>query len=100
MSRYQPNSITLYLQPINNQQPYQINNCANWLVGIGYFKTFINARNYLSVIERVKPWIFRNIMSKYYDVTEYKYPIMNTININTYRTSKYNHYGDEPHMYI
>jgi hypothetical protein len=99
MSGLRSNSITLYLRPTENQQPYQLNNCAEWLVVLGYFNNFINARRYIAHLEYNYPWKFKAVMSNYYDAVDYKQNMTHKKNVNSYQTMSDKYYGDEPHMY-
>lgn len=94
------NSLTLYLRPIADQQPYVLNNVAKWLVARGDFKDFWRARHWLAILEDNHPWQFKTVISQYHDETDvkkspHKYPLA----VNDYRCTSSNIYGDEPHMY-
>ena len=99
MSSTRPNSTTLYLRPIEYQQPYQIRNAANMLVKQGQFNCVINATNWLVNLEESNSWKFKHIMDKYYELTDYKTDYKNTYDINTYMSNNHNAYGEEPHMW-
>ena len=99
MSGYRVNELTLYLRPIENQPPYQIHNCANWLVKKRYAKNFTIARLWLDKLLVSDVWRFKSLMSAYYADTDYKSKELEFKDVNSYRTSKSNIYGDELHMY-
>jgi len=99
MSGLRPNSITLYLRPIAYQQRYQIRNAAAWLVQKKFFVSFNKALKYMLFLEEYKPSTYANIMSAYYDAVDYKVSYKRTYNINDYRSSDSNLYGQEPHMW-
>lgn len=95
------NSTTLYLRPVADQQPYVLNNIAKWLVTCGYFNNFMRARYWLAVLEDNHQWQFKAVISQYHDEadvkkTYYRHPL----NVNDYRSTHSNIYGDEPHMYF
>ena len=100
MSGYRVNELTLYLRPIENQPPYQIHNCAVWLARKGYAKNPINARIWLDKLQESNIWRFKSIMSAYYADTDYKPIDFEFKDVNQYRTSKLNTYGDDLHMYM
>lgn len=96
-----PISTTLYLRPTEYQTRYQIRNAAAWLVKKKQFILFDNAIRYLIYLQNKRPYKFKEIMAAYYDtLTDDKSYISMTYKpIDTYRTSHYKSYGDEPHMW-
>lgn len=105
MSSYRKNSITMYLRPLEYQQRYQIRNAAKWLVYKKKFLHFNNALRWLSYLEKTNPWVYKNILSTYYKETDYKTYFKSSVysnnyDVNFYKTSNYNSYGDEPHMWF
>ena len=99
MSGVRYNDLSIYLRPIEDQQPYQLNNAAKWLVSIGNFKTFYQARRYISYIEYMHPWRFKTLMSNFHAATDLRKNFKVFRSLDDYRTSNVNSYGDEPHMY-
>ncbi len=97
-STYRPNSITLYLRPIANIQPYQIYNCAIWLVLTKRFKCVQSARKWLLELEMYKIWEFKAIMSAYFEYME-RSAQFSIYDVNTYRSSPIPTYGEDPNMY-
>lgn len=95
MSGLYPNSLTLYLRPLDALQPYTINNCARWLVLNKKFKDFISARLWLQYQEDNHPFNFKAIMSHYFDVNDYKADYKSKRNVDLYHTSVGGEYGEE-----
>ena len=95
---YNNPGLVLYLRPSAAIQPYRISECAQWLVELGRFKTYRNARLYLNYIGENDRNQFRYIMSLYFDNNIYRYkPIYN--NVNTYHADMdIERYGEQ-HMY-
>ena len=100
MSGYRNNEVALYLRPISNQQEYQLNNAAKWLVKRNRFRSVREARMYIHYLEYERPWQYKTLMSNYYAAHNMGHKFMKTININEYTTGNMNVYGDEPHMYM
>ena len=99
MSGLSLNSLTLYLRPTEALQPYQINNCARWLVEQGKFAEYHQARNWLFVMEETQPFRFKAVMSKYYEATEYTQDYKSKRDVNQYQSTKNNSYGEDSHMW-
>jgi len=104
MSGHRNNSIALYLRPIDSIPPYQIDNCAKWLVATGQIKGLYQARVWINTLQYKQPWRFKTLMSNYYaiifDGHIFNKPHENKYTeVNEYTTSNNNSYGNEPHMY-
>lgn len=97
---YSRNGLTLYLRPMAEIPAYQVNNCAKWLVSMGQFKNFLEAKIWLISQEQNAPWNFRAIMSEYFDVNDYQSDFKSKRDVNKYRSTKSNYYGDEAHMWF
>jgi len=98
MSGLMRNSLTLYLRPIENIPPYRVNDCAIWMVSHGKFKTFIDAKKWLLIMEEQKPWIYKAIMANYFDAVDYKPSVIDHRDVNKYKSSISNSYGEDAHM--
>ena len=96
---YTKNSITLYLRPQAAIPAYQVNNCATWLVKRGDFKTYLDAKMWLVNQEQNSPWNYRAIMSEYFEANDYQSDYKSHRDVNKYRSSASNYYGEEPHMW-
>jgi hypothetical protein len=99
MSGLQPNSLTLYLRPIENIQPYRVIGCAKWLVQNGKFKTLYDAMTWLNVMAAKQPFIYKAILSDYFNAVDYKQDFLDKRDVNKYRSSATNLYGEEAHMW-
>lgn len=99
MSNYARNSLSLFARP-DTSQPYQIVNCAMWLVRLGKFENLTNAYNVLIDMQLHAPNKFKLIMSDYHDAVDYKSPDTYQSNkrVNEYRSPQ-PAYGEDPHMY-
>jgi hypothetical protein len=105
MSGLIPNSTTLYLRPIENIPPYQVNNCAIWLYhnktyNNRKFRSAYEAKMWLINTEEQNPYLYKAIFAEFYDNTQYQASVLSGRNVNKYHTSTYNSYGDEPHMWF
>lgn len=100
MSGLSPNSLTLYLRPLAAIPPYQVNNCARWLLMNGMFRNYRDARMWLNGLEQNQPWRFKSIMSSYYDSTDYKQDYIDKRDVNKYRSTNTKSYGEDPHMWF
>lgn len=100
MSGLVPNSLTLYLRPIENIQPYRVNDCAKWLVLNGKFKSFKDAMKWLILIEQVEPFLYKAVFADYFNATDYKQDFIDKRDVNKYRSSATNFYGEDPHMWF
>jgi hypothetical protein len=100
MSGLIKNEITLYLKPISSLQPYQINDCARWLVSLKRFEDYHSARLWLNYLEQHHVWRFKAIMADYFNATDYAQDFIDKRDVNAYRSSASNSYGDEPHMWF
>lgn len=100
-SGWRPNSTTLYLRPVADQQPYQLERMARWLVARGDFKQIHRARHWLAILEDNHLWQFRAVLAMYYAETDVvKHPYQYPLQVNDYRSTHTNLYGDEPHMWF
>lgn len=99
MSGLQLNELTLYLRPLAAIPPYRVNDCATWLVANGKFPNFTTARMWLSKLEETNPWTFKAVMSSYFSSVDYKQDYIDKRDVNKYRSSATNSYGEEPHMW-
>jgi hypothetical protein len=99
MSGLIPNSLTLYLRPVEYIPPFQVNNCARWMVAHNKFSTFLHAKKWLLVMEETKPWIYKAVMANYFDATDYKPSVNSNRDVNQYRSTNSNSYGEEWHMW-
>lgn len=99
MSGLIPNSLTLYLRPLASIEPYRVNDCAKWLVIKGKFKTYKDAITWLMDIEETQPWIYKAIFSDFFNDVDYKQNYKDKRDVNKYRSSCTNSYGEEPHMW-
>jgi hypothetical protein len=99
MSGLRPNSVTLYLRPIENIPPYRVRECAQWLVNHRKFPTVDIAHRWLLLMEDQDPWKYKAILANYFDAVDYTPSYVDdTKNVNDYRSSNTNYYGEEPHM--
>lgn len=99
MDHQQDISIKLYLRPIENIKPYQIDNCAKWMFKLGYFSSLNESRYWIKNLEYQSPWKFKTLMSNYFLSMYQTKPNINKYTaVNNYVTSNINSYG-EPHMY-
>lgn len=96
---YSLNSLTLYLRPHAAIPPYRVNDCANWLVKQGQFKTYYEAKLWLIKEEQDNPWNYKAVMSQYFDATDYQSDYKSHRDVNKYRSTKSNYYGEDPHMW-
>ena len=106
MSGYRANELTLYLRPIDTQPPYQINNCAIWMVKNKYAANKAIADKQLAYLYKHNIWRYKSLLSAYYmDTDEAIHDYSTHKDVNKYATSslkendKANRYGDELHMY-
>jgi len=90
--------LVLYLRPIAAIQPYRIAECALWLVEIGEFKNYTDARSWLNYVEDRNPNQFRHVMSLYFNnnITRYIPPKRD---VNKYHENWPSERYGEPHMY-
>jgi hypothetical protein len=100
MNRYRVNSDTLYLRPIENQPNYQIQNAARWLVAKGEKPTYKQALHYVIYLESTYPWKFKTLMASFYDKFDHTIKRMKYKDVNTYKSTDSNFYGDEWHMWF
>lgn len=100
MSNYHLNEIITYLRPIEFQKPYQIKNCAKWLVKKGYAKNMLHADRFLYNLQNHDVWRFKSIMSAFYADTERQFKLHKGRKANYYQTSNVNTYGEDLHMYM
>jgi len=93
------NALALYLRPLEDQQPYILDQVAQWLVDKKDFPNFKLARQYLFYLEEKYPWRFKTILSNYYEATDIYKNFMVYKSVDDYQTSHTNAYGEEPHMW-
>ena len=94
-------AVVLYLRPSDAIQEYRIVECANWLVSIGQFDTYLEARTYLGNAQLYNKQLFRNMMSRYFDAVLFRSRTYGgkEHNVNEYHAEyPVESYG-EPHMY-
>lgn len=96
---YTKNSLTLYMRPMASIPPYQVNNCAKWLVQRGQFKDFLQAKLWLINQEQTEPWNYRAILAEYFDATDYQSDYKSKRDVNKYRSTQSNYYGEDAHMW-
>jgi hypothetical protein len=99
MSGLVPNSITLYLRPTDAIQPYNVRQCAIWLVKKKVFTDVNKAISWLLFAEENDAFQYKAVMSKYFEETDYRVEFHRGRDVNKYRSSSSNYYGDEPHMW-
>ena len=108
MSLSRPNSETLYLIPIANQQPYILENVSKWLIKKNNFKNIQEAYSYLLYLEKNNALQYKNTISRYHEENDFKigYSLQYGpdkdlySHVNEYQTSTNNLYGDDPHLYL
>mgnify|MGYP001605877516 CR=1 FL=1 len=100
MASFQNKSITMYLKPLDTQPASALNKCARWLVIEGRYGTYEGAVKYLAELQYNDIQKYRRILSEYYNATEQKKEFVVRKDVNKYRSTVSNSYGDEPHMYI
>ncbi len=105
MSGLVPNSLTLYLRPVEYIPPFQVENCAAWLlkhktINNRKFRSVVEAKLWLINVEENDPYLYKAIFSEFYEHTDYKSNVLSGRNVNKYQTSTYNSYGDEAHMWF
>ena len=105
MSGHTRDSVTIYLRPYANVPPYQIDNCAKWLIQLGHFPNFHTAHSWIMRLYNYSPWKFKTLMSNYYAAhfdghMRIKQGVTKYEAINRYQTGYVNSYGEEPHMYM
>ncbi len=99
MSHLPPNSLSLYLRPLAHIEPYQINNCATWLVLKGKFPDYHSARAYLDHLENHNSSEFKNLMSYFFEQTDTKHVMISPFkNVNRYQSTRQKGSYGEPHM--
>jgi hypothetical protein len=102
MSQFEKNELAIFLRPAVAIPPYQVNNCARWLVSEKKFQTYDQARTWLNLQETTNSDNFKYIMGQFYiaDNTRSNYTTTPEKNVNDYHTSKNNGYGEEAHMWF
>ncbi len=99
------NNTTIFLRPIEYINPRQFRLAAHWLVSIRKFPNVQSAESWLSKISYDNPQLFKIVMSNYftYEIEKNKIPYVAKINdvndVEKYRSSSSNYYGEEPHMW-
>lgn len=99
MSGLRPNSLTLYLRPQAEIQPYREHDCARWLVERKKFRDVLTAKLWLTNMAESNPWIYRAVLSEYFEATDYKQDYHSKRDVNKYRSTTSNYYGEELHMW-
>ena len=96
---YLQNSLTLYMRPMENIPAYQIRNAANFLVFNNKFRTYQDALKYLLYTRIYAPWNFKAAMSDFYAAYDVTHKLSKAIDVNSYRSTNSNLYGEEYHMW-
>ena len=100
MANQEYNNITLYLRPISNIPEYRIRGASRWLIHHfpNQFKNEINARLYLLSLSRENPSVYRSILRRYFEASDYHVETLPKRNPNKYYTAYSNSYGNDIHM--
>ncbi len=101
MATQMRNDIMLYLMPIANIPEYRIRGACRWLVA-HFPSRFVNethARIYLMNLQQTSPQVYRSIIRRYYQASDYMPETLPKRNCNRYFSNGVNEYGDELHMY-
>lgn len=95
------NSQTLYLRPIANIPEYRIRGCCRWLLAhYPYqFRNETDARLYLLGIWQTNPSLYRSILRRYFEASDYHVDTMPKRDCNRYFSTYGNSYGEDVHMY-
>jgi hypothetical protein len=100
MANQEYNNITLYLRPISNIPEYRIRGACRWLMAHfpGQFKNEINARLYLLSLSRENPTVYKSILRRYFEASDYHVNTLPKRDPNRYYTAYSNAYGNDNHM--
>lgn len=79
--------------------PYQVSNCAHWLVSNGKFRDHATAMVWLQHKERFDAFRYKAVLAAYFEATDYKQDYMDHRDVNKYRSSISNSYGEDSHMW-
>lgn len=104
MSGLIPNSLTLYLRPIENIPPRVIYMCAEWMVKNNILKnpkidTVDKALKWLTYAEDKESYNYKAVLSRFFDANDFQTKPYDTRNVNKYQSSSNNLYGEDPHMW-
>jgi hypothetical protein len=96
------NSQTLYLRPISNIPQYRLRGAARWMI-YHYphqFNNVIQAKLYLMGIEQTNPQLYKSILRRYFEASDYSLPKVPTWrDPNRYFSTHNNSYGEDLHTY-
>ena len=93
-----PNSVTMWLRPIEYQQEYRIFDAAKWLSRRRRCGQHIALKTILHMRTH-RPWDFKTLMSAYYAAVDYETRYIPAGDPNTYRSNSATAYGEDPHMW-
>lgn len=95
MAYTRQNSLTLYLQPIDKLPVYQVKNVAAWMVKMNLAANYQQAYRSIYWMSIYKQDAYRDLISWYFEATDYHPPYKNTYDINDYRSTDINYYGED-----
>jgi hypothetical protein len=98
MSGLVPNSLTLYLRPIEYIPPFVINDCATWLVKNGKFPNIYSAKMWLANTSYNNAYLYKAVLANFFDATNYLPSVVDHRDVNRYRSNGIR-YGQEAHMW-